>query len=98
MARKPRTWLCQGCDYAPQEGVIDGKIFCRAAEETIPAVAHKKFRRFESCPYRRGYKPNFLQILAWRCRALAAQEGRQPTPEEVAGIERKLRIEMGIKD
>lgn len=98
MARKERTWLCQGCTYAPKAGVVDGMVDCQAAKEVVKAVKHERYRRFESCPYRQKLKPSFLQELARRCRQFSADKGRQPSPEEVARIEHKLKKEMGVKD
>ncbi len=98
MTRKSRAriWLCQGCNFAPKTGVVDGKIDCGAAGKKVDAVPHKKYCRFESCPYRQNVKTNFLQELAKRCREAREKAGGELSSERVARIEKALRKERGM--
>lgn len=92
-----KVWLCQGCNYAPKAGVIDGRIDCVAAKEVVDAIPHTKYRRFESCPHRQNLQAGFLQELAKRCRQEKERSNTDLSPARVARIEAELRQERGMK-
>ena len=96
MARKPRKWLCTGCDFASPEGVKDGEIQCRAAKAVVDAIPHTPYMRFESCPHRQKIQIGFLQQLAKRCREARSKLGSELTQAHLAEIEAKLRKEKGM--
>ena len=98
MVRKTRVYLCEGCLMAPDEGVVDGMIRCKAAEKKIDAVLHTKGRRFESCEHRKNAaetkepRQAFLLELAKEARKLTDR-----SPANIAALEERLKKKHELK-
>lgn len=98
MVRKKRRWLCQGCTYAPPEGVIEEMIHCGAVGKQIPAIPHVRYMKYESCPNRQEVKAEQASFLRELTRRIAAEAPGKPGdsfPERRAAIER---IEIELKE
>lgn len=97
MARKPRKYLCQGCAYCDGLDTDSGRVQCKAVKTEVEAVPHVKQMRFESCPRRSGLQPGTKRQLFLKELAKQARQLPNPTAQEIAKLEEKLKTQMGIK-
>ena len=90
MSKQTRSYLCEGCVFSAEEGVVEGKVHCRAEHKKVDAVQYKKGLRYDSCKYREGVPLPEKEISDPRRRAelallkeLARESQKIPLDEDI---------------